>query len=66
MMLMPLRWLEDDLDDADGIKPYREGDTYICRNCAAELPGRGSLCRSCKARKEWNIRREDGQERIHE
>jgi ribosomal protein L40E len=60
---MPMRWLEDDLDDADGTQPYHEDGTYICRNCAAELPGRGSLCRACKARKEWRIRREDAQEK---
>jgi len=63
---MPIRWLEDDLDDIGGTQPYKEGETYICRNCAAELPGRGSFCRACKARKEWQIRKEDTREKERE
>ncbi len=48
-----MRWLADELNEADvnGDRPYREGDVYICRNCATEMNGRQSLCGPCaKAR----------------
>lgn len=48
---------EDDFND-DGTQPYREGNEYICRNCAVSMRGRTPLCRDC--RKRTTIRQEYG------
>lgn len=43
--------LEDDLNDPWDKRPYREGDKWICRNCAAEMDERRTYCDECRIRK---------------
>lgn len=44
-----MRWLADELDDFDdGFQPYKEGNVYICRNCAIEMTQRQALCGWCR------------------
>lgn len=54
---MDARWLEDELND-DEARPYREGNVYICRNCACEMKKRHVLCLSCKKRAKAALRHE--------
>lgn len=52
-----MRWLVDELDDlemdSEDHLPYREGQVYICRNCAANMgKRRRSFCGQCKQAKQ--------------
>ena len=48
-----MRWLADELNEADidSTLPYKEGNVYICRNCACDITRRQSLCSLCRKAK---------------
>jgi len=56
---MGMRLMYDDLDDPHGNQPYKEGDVYICRNCARELEFRAAYCYSCARRHSIRARLEE-------
>lgn len=58
-----MRWLHDELGDPDGLKPYKEGDVWLCRNCAAEMPKRRTLCGPCIATRKRQRRRRRGEDK---
>ncbi len=47
-----MRWLADELNEADveGSGPYKEGNVYICRNCAIEMAKCQAFCGWCTNR----------------